>query len=303
MRPKVLLLGLMLLGLIGCALRGASANSTPDFSRLVPAAWHIERVLEVNADGDGEIEWLIIYRYDESALGGIIYDLQLDRAPQSAASLVAYCLLPAPGGKGYLGEKSCRAKVYDANGDGREELVILGYSTSGLPTSLAIFRWVNEQTGYQSMIQEDVLWGDAGVELEPALGQGPIKRVTVRRRLYHPYWYLRSRLGRRIVYGWNADRTKLERKSGCIDFAFGRPEGASKPGKGAYPVAYPEAAVLAHYEQGQVQEITVLREGESGARVAVKVLIDGRPVEQVCELARRSTGRVKEAARWEVSCR
>jgi len=111
------------------------------------------------------------------------------------------------------------------NDDGKKELVILGYSAPDFPTSLAVFHWVDKGRGYQAMIHggaegADVLWGDAGVELEPALGQGPTKRVTVRCRLYHPYWYLRSQLGRRIVYGWNADKTKQEKKSECIDFRF-----------------------------------------------------------------------------------
>jgi len=305
---KAFLLGTaLMLGLAGCVLRSAAAGGTPDFGRLVPAAWHIEKVLEIDADGDEEAEWVIIYRYDsptgaEGPLGGVVYDPQPDRLPQNPASLVAYHLLPAPGKRGYLGEQSCRVEAYDANGDGRKELVILGYGVSGLPTGLAIFGWVDRQTGYRSMIQEDMLWGDAGIELEPGFGRGPIKRVIVRRRLYQPYWYLRSQLGQRIAYGWNADGTRLEKRSEGIDFAFGRPEGASKPGQSAYPVTYPEAAVLAYYGPGQVQQVTALQEDGNQARVTVKVIVDGRLVEQVCHLVRRSTGKVSEGARWEVNC-
>jgi len=327
-KPLALAAALGLLAFVGCALRGAPADSTPDFSRLVPDAWTIEKVEEVDVDGDDEVEWLVIYRYDKSPrgfggpLGGVIYDRQPDRSPQNLAApepyrpsiLVAYHLLPAGGGRGYLGENAGgegtpwpEVKTYDANDDGKNELVILGYSAPDFPTSLAIFRWVDKERGYQAMIHAeaegaDVLWGDAGVELEPAFGRGAIKRVVVRRRLYHPYWYLRSQLGRRIVYEWNDDHTKLEKKSECIDFVFGRPKGASKPGEGAYPVAYPEAAVLACYEQGQVQEITALQEGENEAQVTVKVFVDGQPVERICELTRKSTGKVKDVARWEVKC-
>jgi len=36
--------------------------------------------------------------------------------------------------------------------------------------------------------------------------------------------------------------------------------------------------------------------------VTVKVIVDGQLVEQICELTRTSTGRVKDVARWEVGC-
>jgi len=161
--------------------------------------------------------------------------------------------------------------------------------------------------GYEAMIRAegedaDVLWGDAGIRIEQAANQGPIQRVIVSSRLYHPYWYLRSRLGRRIVYEWNADQTKLERKSECIDFVSGRPAGASNPKEKVYSVTYPEAAVLAYYEQGQVQEITALQENKSEAQVKVRVIVGDQLVEDICNLTRIATGKVAYVDGWGVSC-
>jgi hypothetical protein len=333
---KAVLLAVMLalLGVAGCdfgdLLRGENTPtpSMPDFHHLVPDAWTIEKVETVDVDGDGEDEWLVIYRYDKSPggfggpLGGVIYDRQPDRSPENLATpepyrssiLVAYHLLPAKGGKGYLGENVGgedkpwpEVGEYDANGDGKDELVIRGYSAPGFPTSLAIFRWVDKERGYQPMIHAeeenaDVLWGDAGIELEPDFEQGPIKRVVVRSRLYHPYWYLRSRLGRRIVYEWNVSQTKLEKKSESIDFVFGRPQGAEQPKQKQYPVAYPEAAVLAYYEDWRIKDIVAVRENKDEAQVKVRLIVSDQPVEDVCSLTRKSTGKVKDVAKWEVTC-
>ena len=217
---KAILLGVMLglLTVAGCGAgdvlrRETSTPSTPYFRQLVPDAWSIEKVEEVDVDGDGEVEWLVIYRYDKSPegfggpLGGVVYDRQPDRSPENLATpgpyrpsiLVAYHLLPAAGGRGYLGENLGgeetpwpRVATYDANDDGKKELVILGYSFPGFPTSLAMFRWVGKEEGYDVMIHAegedaDVLWGDAGIELKPSFGQGPMKTAIVRSRLYHPY--------------------------------------------------------------------------------------------------------------------
>jgi hypothetical protein len=334
-RKAVLLVVMLgLLGVAGCdfgdLLRGENTPtpSTPDFRQLVPDAWTIEKVETVDVDEDGEEEWLVIYRYEKSPggfggpLGGIVYDRQPDRSPENIATpepyrpatLVAYHLLPAKNGRGYLGENvgDQNAKPwpkvgeYDVNGDDKSELVILGCSAN-CPTSLAIFGWVDKDTGYRAMIRAegedaDVLWGDAGVELKPDFGQGPMKMAIVRSRLYHPYWYLRSRLGRRIVYEWDASQTKLEKKSESIDFVFERPQGAEQSKQEHYPVAYPEAAVLAYYEDWRVKDIVAVQENKNEAQVKVRVIADDQLVEDVCSLTRKSTGKVKDVTRWEVSC-
>lgn len=333
---KTILLALMLglVGVGGCQVAGllrrenTPTPSTPNFSQLIPDDWIIEKVETVDIDQDGEDEWLVIYRYEQSPrgfggpLGGVIYDRQPDRSPQNLATpepyrpsiLVAYHLLPAKGGKGYLGENVGgkdkpwpEVGEYDANGDGKEELVIRGYSAPDVPTSLAIFRWVDVEKGYQAMIQAegenaDVLWGDAGIELEPEFKQGPIKRVIVKTRLYQPYWYLRSRLGRRIVYEWNDSKTYLEKKSEGVGFVFGRPRGAEQPKQKQYPVAYPEAAVLAYYEDWRIEEIVSVREDKDEAQVKVRLTVNDQLVEDVCSLTRKSTGKVKDVAKWEVTC-
>ena len=328
---RVVLLGvtLVLLGIVGCSSGNTPQSNTPDFSQLVPDAWTIEKVEEVDIDGDSEVEWLVIYRYDKSPggfggpLGGVIYDRQPDRSPENLATpepyrpaiLVAYNLLPAAGGRGYLGENVGdekkkpwpRVATYDANGDGQSELVILGYSFPGFATSLAMFRWVDKEKGYEVVIhaageEADVLWGDAGVELKPDFGQGPMKMAIVRSRLYHPYWYLRSRLGRRIVYEWDASQTKLEKKSESIDFVFGRPWEAQQPKQEQYPLAYPEAAVLAYYEDWRVKDIVAVQENKDNAQVTVKVMVGDQLVEHLCNLTRESSGRVKDVTKWVVSC-
>ncbi len=332
---KAVLLAVMLglLSVGGCSFSDVLGRATPetgrpDFSHLIPDAWTIEKVEEVDVDGDNEVEWLVIYRYDKSPggfggrLGGVVYDRQPDRSPEDFATLepyrsailVAYHLLPAAGGRGYLGENVGgegkpwpRVEAYDVNGDGESELVILGYSFPGFATSLALFRWVDKKRGYEAMFHAeggdaDMLWGDAGIELEPAFGQGPIKMAIVRSRLYHPYWYLRSQLGRRVVYEWDASQTKLEKRSESIDFVFGRPEGAKQPKQKQYPVAHPEAAVLAYYEDWRVKDIVSVQEKDSGTQVNVRVIADGQLVEDVCSLTRKSTGKVKDVTKWEVSC-
>ena len=332
---KVVLVGVVLglLSVSSCSLsnvlgRDTPTPNTPNFSHLVPDAWTIEKVEEVDVDGDNEVEWLVIYRYDKSPegfggpLGGVVYDRQPDRSPENLATpepyrsaiLVAYHLLPAAGGRGYLGENMGgedkpwpKVKVYDVNGDGKEELVILGYSFPGFATSLAMFQWVDKERGYEVMIHAegedaDVLWGDAGIELEPAFGQGPVKMVVVRSRLYHPYWYLRSQLGRRLVYEWGDTKTKLEKKSESTVFVFGRPQGAKQFKQKQYPVAHPEAAILAYYEDWRVKDIVSVQENNSGAQVKVRVLADDQLVEDICSLTRKSTGKVKDVTEWEVSC-
>jgi hypothetical protein len=339
---KAVLVGMVVLGLLGfagCGLgdvlgRNTPTPSTPDFEHLVPDAWTIEKKVEVDIDEDNEVEWLVIYRYDPSPrgfkgpLGGVVYDRQPDRSPENLATpepyrsaiLVAYHLLPAAGGRGYLGEKvgdeenpKPQVATYDTNGDDKDELVILGYSFPGFPTSLAMFRWVDKERGYEIVIHAegedaDVLWGDAGVELKPAFGQGPMKMVIVRSRLYHPYWYLRSQLGRRIVYEWNAEQTQLEKKSESIDFVFGRPRGAEDPHRPEdpappeYPVAYPEAAVLAYYDDWHVKDIVAVQENKNEAQVTLKVIVGDQLVDRTCNLTRKSTGKVKDVTRWEVSC-
>ena len=332
---KVVLLGVMLglLSVSGCSLRNVLGRetptpNTPNFSHLVPDAWTIEKVEEVDIDGDNEVEWLVIYRYDKSPggfggpLGGVVYDRQPDRSPENLATpepyrsaiLVAYHLLPAAGGRGYLGENVGgkdkpwpKVKAYDVNGDGKKELVILGYSFPGFATGLAVFSWVDKERGYEVMIHAegedaDVLWGDAGIELEPAFGQWPMKMVVVRSRLYHPYWYLRSQLGRRIVYEWNAEQTKLEKKSESIDFVFGRPQGAKQFKQKQYPVAHPEAAILAYYEDWRVKDIVAVQENKDGIQVKVRVIVGDQLVEDICSLTRKSTGKVKDVTKWEVSC-
>ncbi|MBC8492209.1 MAG: hypothetical protein H8D43_00375 [Chloroflexi bacterium] len=338
---KVVLLGVVLglLGVAGCDFddllgRDTPTPSIPDLSKLVPDAWTIEKKVEVDVDGDGEVEWLVIYRYDKSPrgfggpLGGVIYDRQPNRSPENLAAtepyrpaiLVAYHLLPAKGGRGYLGENLGgeetpwpRVATYDVNGDDKSELVILGYSFPGFPTSLAIFRWVDKEKGYEAVIHAEgedagVLWGDAGVELKPAFGQGPMKMAIVRSRLYHPYWYLRSQLGRRIVYEWDASQTKLEKKSESIDFVFGRPQGAEDPHRSEdpdlpkYPVTYPEAAVLAYYEDWHVKDIVAVQEDKDQAWVTVNVVVDGQLVQRTCDLTRKPNESVKDVIKWEVSC-
>lgn len=272
----------------------AATVGPPDFQEVMPSGWAIIQTEPINIDGGpaGENDWLVLYRYEpldrgpRGAIGGVIYDLQPDLYPPNPAtprpfrpsSFIPYPLLPRPGGLGYLGESHVTLQVYDADGDpSKQELVVLGYSGYGdIITHLSIFQWRSDTEGYRIMSSPDgsVLYGDAGIEIIapeistpvpgptptplplPKLGPPPIQRVIVRRHLWEPFYYARSRFAQRIDYVWEGppETRTLRPLSPTLDFAYTRPVGLA-PGLFKYAVWYPEEALLAHYQPGRVRNI------------------------------------------------
>jgi hypothetical protein len=87
-----------------------------DLNAIKPTSWQPMRGLQrIDLDEDDEDEWLLFYRYDQGAIGGVIYDAQnvprsrLDVSipERSPGYLVPYRLLPdytASKSGGYLGD-------------------------------------------------------------------------------------------------------------------------------------------------------------------------------------------------------
>jgi hypothetical protein len=318
-------------------------DQPPDFHEVIPAEWTIQYMQRLNIDHDSEEEWLLIYRYDKAArgfggpLGAVIYDPQPDRSPANLAtptayrpsSYIPYHLEPRHGGKGYVGERagsgavswSRIVQVYDVQGDGRDELVLQGYSGyTDFPTSLAIFEWVDKAQGYRLMTSsfEEVLWGDGGIEVDRqtitqpdgTTTYGPIEQVILRRRLYEPFYYARSQLCRRIVYTWDGIKAALEPADYSLDFCFGRPRDPDDPegdpyppGLNSYRVWYPEEALLANYPDGQVSDISLPASGEVGSivdAVAVVKIGGGKTMKASWRLMRQTSGKVREMTWWDL---
>lgn len=264
------------------------------FPQLLPDTWTLQHVQAINIDGDSEKECLAIYQYNAGngpyggPLGGVVYDPQPDRDPQNLATpvpyrpaaYIPYHLLPREDGKGFLSERGAQKsdwsdmiQIYDADGDTLNELVIQGYSGYGFPTYLSIFKWQNKEDGYRLLTRplagETVggpLWGDAGIEIKRAtrtdeqgneVETGPIEKVTVKIRPSQPFWYFRSQLCHAQIYGWDQAQPVLEYQNDYyLTFCFGRPNDVLTR-QDQYFLWYPEEALLAWYEKGEVKEISI----------------------------------------------
>ena len=260
------------------------------FPQLLPDTWSLRHVESINIDRDSEKECLAVYQYNAGngpyggPLGAVVYDPQPDRDPSNIATpipyrpaaYVPYHLLPREDGKGFLSERtgdwSQMIQVYDADGDTYDELVFQGYSGYGFPTYVSIFEWVDKQAGYRLMTTplagETVggpLWGDAGLDIKRETRtdeegneteSGPIERVTIKTRPAQPFWYFRSQLCYATIYRWNDARTSLVQEDYYLTFCFGRPNGVATR-QDEYFLWYPEEALLAWYEDGEVREISI----------------------------------------------
>jgi len=304
-------------------LLGQPPPLCPDFTTVIPETWSIVSVFDINSDNDNEKECLLFYRYDvtpagsHGLIGGVIFDPQIDHAPGNLATpqpfrpgmYVPYPLLPRNGSQGYLGEQRVTFDVYDADGDGEKEVVILGYSGyNDLVTTLSIFKWQGEPVSNYRLLTapyEFTLVGDAGIDivraatptsspgpLTPSSAStnpnttptsttqptGPILKVLVRQRFDEPPAYVRSLIARQIEYQWSGTTTKrtLQEKGRSLTFAYGRPDGAKEPGRDHYPVSYPEQAVLAHYPDGQVRDLLIPANVESGNEIEIGAIASDR---------------------------
>ncbi len=310
------------------ALRPRQEEKCPDLSVALPDEWTVISNTALDTDGDKVGECLVIFRYDSSSegvgpLGGVIYDLQPERPPSSLetqapyrpAAYIPYQLLPRSDGLGYLGETKVETDVYDANGDGKPEVVIKGYAGYDFPVMLSVFQWVDKDTGYRSLIAPagpgpvaPMIFADAGVtvEHEPvaagAQGPGKIVRVNADRRIYDPPHYARSHLARRTVYVWGEGGLLVPLPDQPVVFAFGRPKGAQEPGLLEYAVMYPEAAVLAQYSDGEVLEVYAPqgdpRRLDAPVLVRVKVKKGNAQVIETWAVTRRSSDSVRDPVIW-----
>jgi len=313
------------------ALRPKQEQECPDFSAALPSEWQVVVNRQEETDGDEEKECVLIYRYDSrpekvGPLGGVVYDLQPERAPASLetpvayrpAAYVPYQLLPRPGGQGYLGETKVEIAVYNANGGGRNDVVVLGYAGYDFPVFLSIFEWVDKVRGYRSLIgpyyahpEAPMIFADAGITIkyeQPAISgeavQGKITQVLARRRIYDPPHYARSQLARQTIYEWGAGGILRPQPDESIVFAFGRPEQAQDAGKSEYALMYPEAAVLAYYRDGEVLEIYAPQENldlpQAPVLVRVKVKRGETQAIETWAVRRHSEGRVGEPVKWKL---
>ncbi len=104
-------------------LAGRRISMQLNLNAIKPASWQPVRGLQrVDLDEDEDDEWLLFYRYDQGAIGGVIYDAQniprsrvdISIPEQSPGYLVPYRLLPdyaRPKAGGYLGDDDIEWKT------------------------------------------------------------------------------------------------------------------------------------------------------------------------------------------------
>lgn len=253
----------LLLGRGGKLSLRSQANNLPlDLQNILPPEWAplTDQAAQCDFDRDGEREWLVFYRYDQTQvalpyrkkgsvvsrgpIGAVIYDTQTalpqtdvgTPGPYLPTYLIPYRLLPdfyLSKGQGYLGETKVEPIYYPPIKNQKcepEELSILGYSDGALPTRLSVFRWQDAAQGYAGYH----FVGDARIETDiPADGTQPARQVTTYNHLENH----RSLLC--VVRSFTRSGAALEftenRDAYTVDFCYGAP---SDP-------AYPEGAVVA----------------------------------------------------------
>lgn len=169
-RPFLLLVLALLLA--GCFRLGNNNNMTFGLEEFLPADWTpVGDVIEVDIDGDADIERLLFYHYDRSGesagpVGALIFDLRQGEttvttegeplARQSSSSLVRHQILPSywqGAGQGFIAEpdQAGDIPVYTVTypgsdvdpGNSRKELVVLGGNTY-----LTFIWWRGRMDGY-----------------------------------------------------------------------------------------------------------------------------------------------------------
>lgn len=224
---------------------------------VIPQDWKIVpgQARECNFDDDADKEWFVVYRYDSTEvpapgqaagttisrgpIGAAIFDRQTNVIPEGSGNpslyrstlLVPYRLLPdfyAGKGQGYLGEAGAADLIAvktifhgpkaTAAECAVDEITILGYADSALPTRLSIFRWTGDQTGFRAAH----FVGNARIDTEiPQDGSQTIQAVTTYNRLDNH----RSLLCESRTYGRTgaADALLFEEKPTAytVDFCFG----------------------------------------------------------------------------------
>lgn len=236
---------------------------------VIPKDWKVVPGLakECDFNADNEPEWFVVYRYDttEVPAAGQAAAVKIERGPVGAAIfdrqnttlsegsgnpspyrptlVVPYRLLPdfyADKGQGYLGEtgasstsavKTIFHPVKTSTGKCQaDEITILGYADSVLPTRLSIFRWQGPATGFAAAH----FAGNARIKADvPPDGSRLVEEVITYNRLENH----RSLLCEKRSHQRNGTSLTFKEvpEAFTVDFCFGPP---------ADPY-YPEGVVVA----------------------------------------------------------
>jgi len=276
--PRQIVLALLVSSLLLLPACGRpAARQELDFNAVLADGWHIARVDRLDADDDEELEWVILYTYDEpdnAAFAPIqcaIYDL-VRREPR--LPIVYPYHLRAPGWT-YLGEGVDRTKVTaddvvtnlvapTGTQLATSEVIVTSKDADGFVRRVSIFQWrdnvQNKHIDPQEVVILPNLTGQKGQWYE-CIGffegsQIEVSKdtVTVRDRVND-----RSQLARVKTYRPSGtrgyllpDNTLKGPSSSCLDFAYNKPENLIES-------PYPEKIVLAFQKQ-------FMEESDYGAR-------------------------------------
>jgi hypothetical protein len=237
-----------------------TGNRVVDFFPTFPDRYKVQEVENVDTDGDGQKEWVVLYRFDltggRSPYAGAIYDSDRGDPPV----IFPYRLVPPD--RDYLSDNAISLQLNDLVKLGETkpvpEVFITG-NAGGINTDLTIFRYVPNSLPWEFPRDEPRRYqvigsfrGDGGVRYNAAG-----KTVTVLNR----GGYDRSQLAVQNVYRLDeargtfmsaADPKELGAPaSSQVVFAFGMPSDILE-------TPYPEKLVLGFYKAlAQKQSSTI----------------------------------------------
>lgn len=186
----------------------------PDVPAFLPAGAANVDVSEVDADGDGLKEMLVIYALDGAGRGLVIR--------REGAAGRAYALgagAPAE----LFRERWIENTVADVNGDGRTEVVVEGV-VAGSAETLSVFQW--NGGGYVTLLS---LSGSEGVAVDDPQQNGILEFTAL------DFPFSRSGIARSTRAAWRDGSYRLD---AGYQFLLGTP----------LRFNYPEQAVLAYYQ-------------------------------------------------------
>jgi hypothetical protein len=235
-------------------------NKVVDFFTLLPDQYKVQEVDNVDTDGDGQKEWVVLYRFDltdgRSPYAGAIYDYDRGDPPV----LFPYRLVPPD--RDYLSDSAISLKLDDLVKLGETkpvpEVFVTG-TVDGINTDLTIFRHVPNSLPWEFPRDEPRRYqvigsfrGDGGVKYDASS-----KTVTVLNRA----GYDRSQIAVQTRYNLDegrgtfmsaADPKQLGAPASSeVVFAFGMPSDI-------LDTPYPEKLVLGFYKAlAQKQSSTI----------------------------------------------
>jgi hypothetical protein len=244
-----------------------------DLNAIKPTAWQPVRGLQrIDLDEDEEDEWLLFYRYDQGAIGGVIYDAQtvprnrvdVSIPEQSPGYLVPYRLLPDYIGSktgGYLGDDEIDWKAILLSGrppapaeQGREattqphadRLLVRGRFRNRY-NRFAQFWWIDANRGYGAAYAATPGWFSLSREHPDDWAAWDQGQNIVELWAWVPQAD-RSDLCRRTPWVW-ADGTERSPRQNFLPDEL-RAEVDFCAGKAPDDPAFPEAQVLAYIRYG-----------------------------------------------------